>query len=183
MRLRQTETPPALKNSGVNNEDLADWWKHSSLAEKFECGLCSPEKFAEGVIDHFRLDSGPEELLAAFQNYVAAPYPGARRLLTMMRRHGRTACLSNTNQSHWQVIEEQMEILDCFDRLFPSHWIHCRKPSTRAFQTVLEELPAEPENVIFFDDLQENIDAARGLGIRSARVQGIDELKAAFESL
>jgi hypothetical protein len=37
--------------------------------------------------------------------------------------------------------------------------------------------------VAFFDDRQENVDAAAGVGMRAFRTKGVEEVRAAIESL
>lgn len=51
-----------------------------------------------------------------------------------------------------------MEI-SCDDKL--------RKPDKKAFELILERLKVRPEESIFIDDKQENIDAAEKLGIKT----------------
>ncbi|MCX7960554.1 MAG: HAD-IA family hydrolase, partial [Burkholderiales bacterium] len=63
-----------------------------------------------------------------------------------------------------------------FDVCFASFRTGLMKPDARAFRHALEALGAEPARVWFFDDLAENVAAARALGIRAHRVQGLEAL-------
>lgn len=62
-----------------------------------------------------------------------------------------------------------------FRKLFFSSRLGLIKPDPKVFEHVLDELQAEPEQVTFVDDKQQNVDAAASLGIRAIlHLPGID---------
>jgi glucose-1-phosphatase len=102
-------------------------------------------------------------------------YPGALALIRELNRlpEVTTACLSNTNAVHWRRLAgedgrtEYPAVLALRHRL-ASHLLRCSKPDAsiyeRARATFFESLAGRPEDIIFFDDLQENVLAARAAG-------------------
>jgi putative hydrolase of the HAD superfamily len=54
---------------------------------------------------------------------------------------------------------------DLFDVIVPSCEIGILKPDARAYRTVLERIQRPPEQAIFVDDVLENIEGARSVGI------------------
>ena len=50
-------------------------------------------------------------------------------------------------------------VISCFDKI--------RKPDPKSYQLILEKLKVKPEEALFVDDKQENLDAAEKLGIKS----------------
>ena len=50
-------------------------------------------------------------------------------------------------------------------RIFLSYRLHLLKPNVRIYQKVLELLNVAPEEVVFIDDKQVNVEAAQSLGI------------------
>ncbi len=165
-----------------SQERLNELWQGSPLVEQFESGECDEEDFVHALIRDFGLSCTGRELLAEFEQYVIAPYPGARDLLVALKKHGQVACLSNTNSLHWRKIDREMNILDCFDHLFPSHWIKCLKPQARAFQTVIEKIQLEPARILFFDDLPDNVMAARNCGMQACQVYGVQDIHEELEA-
>ena len=98
--------------------------------------------------------------------------------LSALRDAGyRVVMLSNTNSGHWTRIEELfMEACsklpaECFDALYLSYQMRCRKPESEIFLSLLESEGVEAGDCIFFDDSAENCDAARALGIDSVLVE------------
>lgn len=62
---------------------------------------------------------------------------------------------------------DALDWLSPFERRFYSCHLRSTKPSPSAYKLVLEALGAAPEDVWFFDDRAENVEAALLLGIRA----------------
>jgi putative hydrolase of the HAD superfamily len=61
-------------------------------------------------------------------------------------------------------LEGPMGLAEQFDRLFFSCRLGVRKPALEFFRRVTRELGASPAELLFFDDQQANVDAARAAG-------------------
>src|SRR3989344_3953563 len=70
-----------------------------------------------------------------------------------------------------------------FNNIYKSFEIGHKKPNKEAFLHVLEQINAKPEECVFVDDLQVNIDAANELGIKGILYTNLDQLKEDFDSL
>ena len=87
--------------------------------------------------------------------------------------------LSNTNSKH---IQDEIEINYLFHKLVNgaiySFEVGHRKPSEDIYKMALETARVEaPEKSLFIDDLYENIQAARNLGMNAIHFQSIEKLK------
>jgi putative hydrolase of the HAD superfamily len=83
-----------------------------------------------------------------------------------LKQHGlRTAILSNMGDTVLANIEREFHWLPRFDVLIWSYQHNMAKPDPAIYKLVLERLGTRPEETIFIDDKQANIDAARALGI------------------
>ena len=56
------------------------------------------------------------------------------------------------------------------------------KPDKSAFETVIRSMDWRPGSVLFMDDNQMNVDAARALGIRAFLVSGVQQTRAVLVS-
>ncbi len=102
-------------------------------------------------------------------------YAGARALVRSLNQQSSvtTACLSNTNHGHWVRLagldgkNEYPAVLELRHRL-ASHLLRCSKPDPQIYrlaqQKFSEHGPVRPNDIIFFDDLPENVEAARSVG-------------------
>ena len=96
---------------------------------------------------------------------------GSRELIhDLARNEVRLAILSNTNAAFGDYLRRQ-EWFEVFEFAIISAEEKVQKPDSEIFEILLDVIAhetggvARPGNVIFFDDLQSNVDAARKLGI------------------
>ena len=119
-----------------------------------------------------------EDELRRIWNLMLGDFPPAKlQCLHHLRRQGyRVVMLSNTNDGHWGEIERKFEVAageplaGCFDALYLSYRMRCRKPEPAIFEQLLAAEGVEPGETLFFDDSAENCEAARSLGIAAVRV-------------
>ncbi|HSN67640.1 MAG TPA: HAD family phosphatase [Thermoanaerobaculia bacterium] len=101
-------------------------------------------------------------------DFFEGPVEGIDEVLRRVRKRYRVAFLSNSNEVHAEVIPRQYAPLFAKNDVFVfSHRLRCAKPDPEIFQQTLELLGAKPEEVLFVDDLAENVAAARNLGIHA----------------
>ena len=86
--------------------------------------------------------------------------------------------LSNTNSIHVEHFDHIFHSQtphghpkDLFQKLFYSFEIGERKPDSSAFEIVLQETGFDPERTMLYDDLKENLETAKRLGIQTSYVQ------------
>ena len=155
-------------------------WLASESVGRFERGLISPSEFARAFLAEWPLELEPADFLREFASWVRGFLPGAARLLAYLRRRHTVACLSNTNEVHWAVLDD---VRAAFDVSIVSHQIGHMKPDRAAYEHALQRLGAEPRLVYFFDDLAHNVAAARELGLQAVQVRGVAETEAALRDL
>lgn len=76
-----------------------------------------------------------------------------------------TAVLSNTIAPHNRILRSY-GWYDSFDRVFLSYEIGLRKPAIEAYKYVLEKIRMPGKECIYVDDLEENLEPAKKLGIK-----------------
>jgi putative hydrolase of the HAD superfamily len=77
------------------------------------------------------------------------------------------AILSNSGDGAREEEERRFRFSAVFDPICYSHEIGVNKPDPEAWRTALRQMGASPDEVFFVDDVPENIEAARALGIRA----------------
>lgn len=139
--------------------------------ELYETGGLDTEEFVEKLAQTSGLT--PEQVVGAW-NAVFIGMPRHRfDLLLRLRQHYQVFLLSNINElhEHWvaDYVLREHGLADYesrhFDGVYFSHLIRLRKPTREAFEYVLADAELVPEQTLFFDDLPENVEAARQLGI------------------
>lgn len=167
----------ALLPSPIPSEVLKTQWLASPAVRSFEAGNCTPEAFAHNVVSDWRLPLSPIAFLEAFTYWPKGLYAGAPELLAALRERYVVACLSNSNEIHWQRFNGFREH---FDLSLSSHLLGEVKPDPQCFRKALQECNTTVGQVAFFDDSLTNITAARSLGIEAFHVNGLSEVRHAL---
>jgi putative hydrolase of the HAD superfamily len=103
----------------------------------------------------------------------------------LLRRASQTLPLyafSNTNAAHAaHFAVRHAELLGLFKNIFLSSTIGMRKPNAEAYDHVIDAIGVSAQRIVFFDDLIENIEGARGL--QAVHVSSSDDVARAMAKL
>ena len=136
-----------------------------------ERGDIDADEFRREIRPLFDRDVTDEEIDSAFNQFLTGiPQERLRALRQLRKRYG-VYLLSNTNPIMMNGFiaeqfrqEEGMEMKDYFDGVVASYVAKCYKPDREIFDYACEKCGIKPEETLFFDDSQANVDAARALG-------------------
>lgn len=111
------------------------------------------------------LGATKDQIRNASAAFALGLYEGVEPLLEELHEAGvATACLSNTNEHHWGFLGDAKHPsyfpLGRLKHHFASHLIRARKPAPEIYEHLERETGMSGPAILFFDDLQENIDAA-----------------------
>lgn len=159
--------PMALNEMKLN-------WLRSPAVRRFESGVTSAREFAREVVDEWELKLSPSSFLSQFKSWPREASEEAVVLVRELREHYRVACLSNSNELHWDRFSP---LVQEFDIAISSHLSGRLKPDADAFLGALAQCAAPPQNVFFFDDSLPNVEGARAVGVESFHVEGLDQLR------
>lgn len=160
-----------MATSPFSDEEIWNNWIESPSVRRFESGLCTPREFADDIIAEYRLTISADEFLAEWSRWPRGPYQGAVELLENLRLDFRIACLSNTNQAHWEEVLQHLHLMSLFDQKFMSHETGRLKPDEESFQNAIDRLGSKPQEILFFDDNPANVKGARDAGMQAELVQ------------
>ena len=163
-----------LTGVDITLDDYRERWLRSAAVCRFESGRCTPREFADEFIREWRLELDHDAFVQEFCAWPLDFYTGARETLASLRQRYRIACLSNSNELHWQRFQRFEGI---FDIALSSHELGVLKPEADAFTRALEICDVAPGAVLFFDDSRSNVASAAALGIRAFHVEGFDDLR------
>lgn len=95
--------------------------------------------------------------------------PSVWRAVHALRGAGgvQVIALSNMSLEVWRTLQERYEIGSLFKAAVLSCEVGVLKPDPRIYRAALERSGAAVSDCVFVDDTLENVEAAKGLGIRS----------------
>jgi putative hydrolase of the HAD superfamily len=89
-----------------------------------------------------------------------------------------TAILSNIGDTVLANMQRELKWLNRFDVHVWSYQLHMAKPDAAIYLHTLKQLGTKPEETLFIDDKQVNIDAANGVGMKGILFTNADQLRA-----
>lgn len=140
---------------------------------QYEKGLMTTEDFIDFFYHKFGI---PKTDLVNAWNAVLLDFPQSRLdFLTKLseRKKYRLFLLSNTNDLHIKWVMNSLgqefynKFKNAFEQFYLSHEINFRKPDAEIYEFVLNENNLNAEETLFVDDLKENTDSAKTLGIHT----------------
>ncbi|MGE3973997.1 MAG: HAD family hydrolase [Bdellovibrionales bacterium] len=141
---------------------LSEWNKH----HLYETGKIPTDIFIAETKKYFNLNLEEAEFILKWNLIVKDVLPGVADVLKAIRSHVPLYALSNTNALHLEHYKN-MKGMEHFNVIFASHLLGYRKPQREIFETVLSRIGIEPHEALFVDDMPENVQAAREVGLHA----------------
>lgn len=143
------------------------------VGDHHQCGRISNEEYARQTAT--LMGCPPEHVDAVLTAYLVGPFEGVDALLDDLEGAGvRTACLSNTNAHHWEMMLSTggpaSLPLHRLTHQFASHLVGHAKPHAPIYEHLERVTGFRGPQIVFFDDLQANVDAALARGWRAHRI-------------
>jgi len=149
----------------------------------FEMGKASATEFLDVVNKKLRRSYTFDQFREAWVSILPSAVPGSRELLERLAGRYRLMMLSNTNELHFQHTFNMLPVLQRFERFFLSYEIGTLKPDPSIYQYVLEHVDVPAQRILFIDDLEKNIQAAKSVGMSGIVFRGIGPLLSELEHL
>ena len=120
-----------------------------------------------------------EEVERVHSAWTMEDYPGVDQIIRAINAQGSalTACLSNTNPRHWAILRGQRApyapgspAVAALRHTLVSHELGLVKPDAAIYEAAEQALNAQPQEILFFDDLEENTRAAAARGWRAVTI-------------
>ena len=163
-----------------STDELWRRWLGSPAVRGYETGRTDRHAFADAIIEEFGLPVARDAFLDEFAWWPKTLHPGARGFLAALAPRYTLASLSNTNELHWERFEREWALPSMFHHNFPSYAVGKLKPDADYFEHVLDALDVKAAHALFVDDNAINVEAARTVGMRAARVPRFDDLAPAL---
>ncbi len=179
---------------------IVDIERDQCLEELRRLGMEAPERFVglykqdgpffalengDITLDEFHDELRPlmpsgvtnEQMDYAFSSFIVGIPLHRLQALRQLRKRYKTYILSNTNPLMFEGViarnfaQEGLDVNAYFDGVTVSYLAHSNKPDRKIFDYAIATMGIVPEETLFFDDGQENLDAASRLGFKSALVE------------
>ena len=164
----------AFKRLGCPEEVFkGDFWTEG-IFRKMDRGTASEEEFYNEIrrIGHIP-QATDSEILDAWNSFIPGVQERTFKALKRLKERFPLYILSNVNLPHWRHCEENLmyyqgeNAFSWFKQTFTSYTLHLEKPERAIYETVAREAHIKPEETLFIDDRQENLDGAALVGFHT----------------
>lgn len=158
-------------------ENVCDAIRLSTEHYLFEEGRMTGEQFYFSIRNLLPEGMSYLDFVPCWVDIYDGLMPNASLALEILSNKGKVVALTNTNALHepvWRRIYG--ETMQYFSSIYCSHHIGYRKPDSRCFQYLLRTEGCDPDHVVFLDDREGNVDAAKNQGIKSTLISNKNSL-------
>ena len=177
-----------FKQIGLENiEDYLNEFRQSGIFLGLEEGSLTSEEFCAEFQKLAGREVSPEEIDSGWLAFLTYISEYKFEMLKELRKKYKVYLLSNTNPAivKWAESEDfsptKEPITAFFDKCYYSFKIKAAKPDKEAFEAVIRDSGIKPEETLFLDDGQANIDSAKALGFKTYLANQDEDLRKVFE--
>lgn len=177
MDINRMKAVEALRGIGMQKpeEMLGDYGQRGPFLA-LERGEITPAEFRAELRPYFNRIVADEDIDAAFCEFLRGIPVERLHALEHLHKRYRIYLLSNTNALMWyryilpEFTKDGHDINHYFDGIIASFKVKAYKPEASIFKAAERELGIIPEETLFFDDSEVNVEAARRLGFHAELV-------------
>ncbi len=148
------------------DEIVAKVYENLELLKLFDTGKVTPDEFygRAKILLQAQIN---QELFYSLYNDVFSLNPPVVKILESLKPHLRLVLCSNTDVERFGFIRKFFPEILFFDGYVVSYEVGFMKPHPRIYEVALDKAAAKAEECVFIDDREENIAAARELGLET----------------
>ena len=166
--------------------ELLDPFHQKGIYGELEGGKLSTDEFRAAVLAESRPGSRPEDVDRCMDAMISGMEPYKGELLRELSRKYPLYLLSNNNEIARIRYHKLLEGLGVdwrtvFREEFCSYQMKMLKPSPEIFREAIRRIGLPPEEILFIDDSNTNVEAARSEGINAVLVPQGEDLRKVFE--
>jgi putative hydrolase of the HAD superfamily len=171
------------------NDEMAAYLKISPLQlsgftlkyqRRLTMGTLSLLEMYSDIVGELPIPCSPETLLEhhlAFYRRVSTQHnPEVVGIIELLKKSYGLACLTNTEPEIADICRGT-GLFDYFHKAFLSIELGMQKPDHEIFEKVAEEIGCAPEEILFVDDKQENVKAAKEVGMQGLLFSDVEHLR------
>ena len=174
MDIRRLNCVASFERLGMKDADsfLGEYSQKGPFLQ-LEEGAISEAEFRTAVRQFIDGEVSDEQIDSAFCDFLVGIPKYRLEHLRQLKQQYKIYMLSNTNSIMWRsriaedFRQEGLEREDYFDGIVTSFEARSIKPDAKIFHVVVEKFGIKPEETLFLDDSQKNLDAAAKMGFQT----------------
>jgi len=166
----------AAQKFGLDWEELQD--RHDLASPAFETGKITLDTYLNRIV-FYRKRPFTKEEFATFMFAQSEEFPESRSVLSSVAATGKYL-LATVNNEGLELNEHrirQFQLRREFKAFFSSCYLGIRKPDEGIYRLALEVTQRDPQECVFIDDRELNLECARALHMRTIQFRDAAQLR------
>lgn len=148
-----------------------------NLTNQYECGKFSTEEFFASLRSFLDNRFEIRALEEAFLSVLTDPIPGMEELVQRAAARVASALVSNTNEFHFTSVLRKVPALNYLSKRYLSYQVGAIKPSQEFYLHVIRNEEVAPDEMLFIDDVEQNVESAERAGMAGYQFRDAKELE------
>ncbi len=171
-------------HAGCEPADLAARFAPDNSYRHHETGKLSDAEYFAALRTSLGIGITDAQFLEGWNAIFAGEMPDIAGQLARAARHLPLYAFSNTNRPHVEHFSvAYADVLRHFREIFLSSSIGLRKPDAAAYDHVVKAIGVPASRIVFFDDVAENVEGARAVGIHAVQVKSSADIAETLAAL
>lgn len=154
-----------------------------NIVRRYERGERTTDEYLEDLSALFDGQFERHLLRDAMMEVIGEPKRGMEDLVRRVAAKHQTGLVSNTNELHYEYSKERFPILSALRHHFVSYRLGTLKPEEAFYRHVIRVLSCPPAQLVFIDDLVENVEGANASGMHGIRFTDAGDLEKKLHKL
>lgn len=164
-----------IKHFDVTNQQVIDVMIKKYYKPYFS-GKMSEEEFWKKSLSELNIKADwkdlRKKLLDSFE-----PQKGMPELVKKLRGTYKIGLLSDQTREWWPYLNDKYKISDNFDFTIISYKTGFHKPQTEIYEVAIKKSGCKPNEILFIDDLEHNLEPAKNLGMKTLLFENPTQIK------
>lgn len=159
------------------DKDLTTQWLQ--LANDVNLGKLSWQEFLQGLAE--ATGKPLAEVKRVYEQEKINPQLVA--FVKELHEHYKTGLLTNAHHDFIEPILRASHLDQVFDGVSISSRVGAVKPSEKMYRDILQKLGVTPQEAIFIDDIERNVEGAEEVGMRGIHYSSLERLKESLKEM
>jgi glucose-1-phosphatase len=168
------------QHSSLSEAEMAQRFRESDLPILYESGKMSSQSFYKEMSSLFKITLPYKGFCDAWSSIFDRDSTVDLSFLSSLARDYVLVLVSNTNEIHFDFMQQQYPVLRAFHHFVLSYQVGVTKPGKEFYAAVLNMAQVYAKEAFYADDIESYVDAALELGFRAAQVRTKEELVGAM---
>jgi FMN phosphatase YigB (HAD superfamily) len=145
-------------------------------------GRVTPRQWYKNLIARFHTPISFDEFRKAWNSVLVPKLLLPEQFFKQLSKKCRLVLLSNTDPIHVACMESKFKFMRYFPKRIYSCEVGASKPSMKIFRAAIKAAGAPVERLLYIDDIQEYVLAARAIGLNAIQFRSRRQLEAALRA-